>query len=142
MFGPVQDNTSSAILRGMNWIGRLGMIASLSVFCQAAAWGQGFGALPPPHGNYGAPMPPPWMFAPSTPPAPYPPMQTPRFLNDTPEYCAELLGDIERYRLRIATLPPNAEMLAAEGQHLCEIGHFRPGITRLRTALMILRHER
>lgn len=124
----------------MNSIGRLGIIASLSVFCHAAAWGQGFGG--PPRGGFGAPMPPPWMFAPPTPVTPYPPMQTPRFLNDTPEYCEELLEDINRARQRVATFPPNADMLAAEGQHLCEIGHYRPGITRLRTALMILRHER
>ena len=140
MFGQVQHNQTSAILLSMKSIGRLGIIASLSVFCHAAAWGQGFST--PPRGGLAPPVLPPWILAPPEPPTPYPPMQTPRFLNDTPEYCAELLGDIERYRQRVATLPPNAEMLAAEGQRQCEIGHFRPGITRLRTALMILRHER
>jgi len=68
-------------------------------------------------------------------------MQTPRFMNDTAEYCEELVEDIDRLRLRIVMVPGNVEMLVAEGQRLCDIGHFRPGITRLRTALMILRHE-
>jgi hypothetical protein len=140
IFGQVQHNPASAILAPMISIGRLGVIASLSIFCHATAWGQGFAG--PPRGYYGAPVIPPWMLAPPEPTTPYPPMQTPRFMSDTPEYCAELLEDIEHYRQRVATVPPNAEMLVAEGQHLCEIGHYRPGITRLRTALMLLRHER
>jgi hypothetical protein len=123
----------------MSFAGRIGIIASLSVFCHTTAWGQGFG---PPRAYYGVPGTPPWMIGPPPPPPPNPPMQTPRFMDDTEAYCEELLGDIQRYRQRVATIPPEAESLAAEGQHLCDIGHFRPGITRLRTALMILRHER
>jgi len=38
-------------------------------------------------------------------------------------------------------MPSDAAMLAREGERLCRIGHFRPGIFRLRTALMILRHS-
>jgi len=81
------------------------------------------------------------MFIPQPGPPQPGPMQTPRFMNDTAEYCEELVEDIDRLRLRIVMVPGNVEMLVAEGQRLCDIGHFRPGITRLRTALMILRHE-
>ena len=68
-------------------------------------------------------------------------METPRLLNDTPEYCAELRDSIDRVRLRAHIVPADAMMLADEGARLCSIGHFRPGIMRLRTALMILRRS-
>jgi len=122
----------------VKWNWRLGKIASLLVFLSAAADGQSFDPDP------GAlhPMPEPWVggIAPP-PPVEDAPMQTPRLLNDTPEYCAELLESIDKIRMRINTIPPQATMLAEEGQRLCQIGHFRPGIVRLRTALMLLRHS-
>ena len=92
------------------------------------------------HG-YVQPSAPPWMFAPGPQPAPYEPMVTPRLLNDTPEYCDELLSDIANLRPHTPNVPPAVDTLAAEGERLCQIGHFRPGIMRLRTALMMLRHE-
>ena len=78
-------------------------------------------------------------------PAPYPPppqLGVPRMLDDTPEYCAELREDITRVRLHRGGLPPDVAALAREGAQLCDIGHIRPGVYRLRTALMLLRQRR
>ena len=111
------------------------------------AWAQGFGPggaqfVGPGSGRgFVQPSPPPWMIVPSPQPAPYQPMQTPRLLNDTPEYCDELLDDIASMRTQVAYVPPSVETLTAEGSRLCQIGHYRPGIMRLRTALMLLRHQ-
>lgn len=63
----------------------------------------------------------------------------PRILNDTRAYCEELRADIARIRLLRQDIPDDAEMLTREGERLCRIGHIRPGVYRLRTALMILR---
>ena len=65
---------------------------------------------------------------------------TPKIMNDTAEYCEELRGDIARIRATRGQIPPEAAMLSREGERMCKIGHIRPGIYRLRTALMILRH--
>lgn len=65
--------------------------------------------------------------------------KVPRILNDTPEYCAELRADIASISARRGGMSPDAAMLTREGEHMCEIGHIRPGIFRLRSALMILR---
>lgn len=65
--------------------------------------------------------------------------QMPRVTNDTREYCEELRHDIARIRVRRGELPPEPAMLAREGERMCQMGHFRPGIYRLRTALMMLR---
>jgi hypothetical protein len=64
----------------------------------------------------------------------------PRYMPDTPEYCDALRANIARIQARRGDLPPDAEMLAREGEAMCRMGHFRPGIFRLRTALMMLRH--
>ncbi len=127
---------------------RLGMIAPLLMAVHTQAWSQGFGPGggpgygAPPGRGFVQPSPPPWMFVPSPQPPAYQPMQTPRLLNDTPEYCEELLDDISSLRMRVAAVPPTVDTLASEGARLCQIGHYRPGIMRLRTALMLLRHER
>ena len=134
MFAPVSHKLTDAILPPMMSAWRLGIVASLLSMTYAPAWAQGFG----PGRGFVQPAPPPWMFAPPPPG----PMQTPRFMSDTAEYCEELAEDIARLRQRIVMVPGDVDMLAADGQRLCEIGHYRPGITRLRTALMILRHER
>lgn len=63
----------------------------------------------------------------------------PHITNDTREYCEELRHDIARIRGRLGELPAKPAMLAREGARLCQIGHFRPGIYRLRSALMMLR---
>lgn len=78
-------------------------------------------------------------------PGPLPPQPqqgVPRMMDDTPEYCAELRDDITRVRLRRGGLPPDVAALASEGEQLCQIGHIRPGVYRLRTALMLLRQHR
>jgi hypothetical protein len=99
-------------------------------FMQHSPPGQGFAPGPPPG-------PPPGWGGP-------PPIsgQMPRILNDTPEYCDELRDDIARIRNRRGGISDDVEMLAEEGERMCQIGHFRPGIFRLRTALMMLRSGR
>jgi hypothetical protein len=59
---------------------------------------------------------------------------------DTPEYCQKLFDRI-REALRTATEPPPSTVgsLSTEGQHLCDEGLTRPGILRLRRALLLLR---
>ncbi len=84
------------------------------------------------------PVPGPWIGAPVPPPPP-PPMTTPRILNDTPEYCAELMESVERIRNRMPIVSDEALTLANEGAHMCQIGHYRPGVARLRTALVMMR---
>ena len=82
---------------------------------------------------------------PADPPAPPPadaiPDIVPRVMNDTAAYCEELRGDIARIRATRGQIPPEAAMLSHEGERMCKIGHIRPGIYRLRTALMILRRQ-
>lgn len=63
----------------------------------------------------------------------------PRITNDTREYCDELRHAIARIRVRRGELPPEPALLAREGERMCQMGHFRPGIYRLRSALMMLR---
>lgn len=63
----------------------------------------------------------------------------PRILNDTREYCDVLRQDIARIRVRLGELPAEPALLAREGERMCQMGHFRPGIYRLRSALMMLR---
>ncbi len=65
----------------------------------------------------------------------------PRILNDTREYCDVLRHDIAQIQLRMGQLPPEPAMLAQEGERMCTMGHFRPGIYRLRSALMLLRPQ-
>ncbi len=66
-----------------------------------------------------------------------PPM--PRILNDTLEYCIELSRDIARLRDRSGATSTHVALLTQEGERMCRIGHIRPGIYRLRIALMLLR---
>jgi hypothetical protein len=66
----------------------------------------------------------------------------PRSLNDTGEFCEVLRQDIARIRATRGELPEEPAMLAREGERLCKMGHFRPGIYRLRSALMMLRPDR
>ena len=61
--------------------------------------------------------------------------------SDTPEYCAQLAERIQAME-RGAREPLPHELLALsdEGQRLCDHGQTRNGITRLRRALLLLRH--
>jgi hypothetical protein len=118
-------------------------MATLLIFVSSHSQAQGFrgnAGLGPP---MAPPMAEPWTgpFAPLPPPQNRPRMETPQLLNDTPEYCGELQQTIERLRLQARTVPADVMLLADEGQKLCDIGHYRPGIMRLRTALMMLRRS-
>lgn len=64
----------------------------------------------------------------------------PRYMPDTLEYCSVLRADIARIQARRGVLPAVVVMLTREGEQMCSIGHIKPGIYRLRTALMMLRH--
>lgn len=80
--------------------------------------------------------------SPGAPPGPPPSSQEmPRILNDSVEYCDELRDDIARIRARRGGIPDAVAMLTREGERMCRIGHIRPGIYRLRTALMMLRRN-
>jgi hypothetical protein len=137
IFPPETDKRPASIHGGMTAFGRIGALASLLAVVSSGSGAQGFG---PDRGAL-RPVPQPWDGAmpPSPPPSYGARMETPRLLNDTPEYCAELLNAIGATRLNVRVVPPDVDVLAEEGQRLCQIGHFRPGIMRLRTALMILR---
>ena len=76
---------------------------------------------------------------PSSVPVARPEETEPRILNDTREYCEELREDIARIRKAQAAVSAEALALAREGERLCRIGHIRPGIYRLRSALMMMR---
>lgn len=68
------------------------------------------------------------------------PQAMPRIMNDTEAYCAELREDIARIRARRKSVSDDVALLTREGERMCLIGHIRPGIYRLRTALKLLRH--
>lgn len=84
------------------------------------------------------PVPPP---APQAPDADTSATGMPRILNETPQFCARLEGDIARLRASRGDISAEAATLTREGARMCRIGHYRPGIYRLRTALMLLRRE-
>jgi len=58
---------------------------------------------------------------------------------DTPEYCRRLIDRISELIGSAPQPPPvTVRSLSNEGQRLCDEGHTRPGILRLRRALMLL----
>jgi hypothetical protein len=61
-----------------------------------------------------------------------------RVTTDTPEYCGHLAGRIATVQATQPANRPEVDMLAAAGQHMCDIGHVRGGIARLRRALILL----
>jgi hypothetical protein len=66
-----------------------------------------------------------------------------RVTSDSPEFCAQL-SDMLRQDVRthqLAPVPEEVIMLGREGRRMCREGHIRPGIMRIRRALMILRGE-
>ncbi len=69
------------------------------------------------------------------------PQPMPRILNDTQEYCQELRDEIGKIRAERGDLSPEPALLAGEGERMCQLGHFRPGIYRLRSALLMLRQQ-
>ena len=62
-----------------------------------------------------------------------------RVTSDTPEYCLRLMDRVSEL-VRVATDPPPQEVtaLSSEGQRMCDEGHTRGGILRLRRALMMM----
>jgi hypothetical protein len=61
---------------------------------------------------------------------------------DTPEYCHRLIDRISELMGAASRPPPvTVSSLSDEGQRLCDEGHTRPGILRLRRALMLLEQE-
>ncbi len=54
---------------------------------------------------------------------------------DTPEYCFSLADRM----LAHGQMSPNAETLWQSGRSLCEHGHVRRGLARLRRAMMVIR---
>lgn len=65
----------------------------------------------------------------------------PRSTTDTVEYCNHLS---RRFAAVAPDRPPHppAAVMAAEGNRLCQLGHMRPGILRLRRALLLLDQPR
>ena len=61
-----------------------------------------------------------------------------RVTTDTPEYCAHLLRRIGQVRAEVGGPARRADILTAEGRYMCANGHVRPGIARLRRALLLL----
>ena len=62
-------------------------------------------------------------------------------ISDTPEFCFELARRFTVLQ-RLAVSPsPDARLLAFEGRQMCEHGLIRPGIMRMRRAIMMLRAE-
>jgi hypothetical protein len=61
----------------------------------------------------------------------------PRSMTDTVEYCDHLA---RRFAAAAPNRPPHlhAATMAADGNKLCQQGHMRPGILRLRRALLML----
>lgn len=66
---------------------------------------------------------------------------TPRVITNTREYCEELSARAGQLRQARRFPLAEADMLAAEGDRLCAQGQIRPGIMRLRRAIMLLRED-
>ncbi len=63
-----------------------------------------------------------------------------RVTTHTREHCAELAVRANQLRKARQTPHREADVLATEGDRLCAHGQIRPGIIRLRRAIMLLRH--
>ena len=65
----------------------------------------------------------------------------PHLTSDTRQYCLHLLDRVSSL-VNIATVPPPPEVvdLSAEAHRMCDHGQTHGGITRLRRALVLLRH--
>jgi hypothetical protein len=70
-------------------------------------------------------------------------MPAARVTSDTPEFCAHLAEMLRQEMLapRPGPVPDEVLMLAHEGRKMCGEGHVRPGILRIRRALLILKGE-
>ena len=61
---------------------------------------------------------------------------------DTPAYCDNLAARIEAERQAHPTAQPEVQTLAEEGQHMCDHGLIRGGLTRLRRAWLLLEGQK
>jgi hypothetical protein len=60
-----------------------------------------------------------------------------RVTTDSPEYCLML---VRRLAAQPASAQPTIRHLVADGLRLCEDGHIRTGIAKLRRALRLVHH--
>lgn len=67
---------------------------------------------------------------------------TARVTTDSLEYCTHLLNRIDAMRPRVEEPSRRADLLTAQGREMCATGHVRPGIARLRRALLLLEDAR
>jgi hypothetical protein len=58
--------------------------------------------------------------------------------SDTPAYCTLLLERVSNLMHVLPEARPDATRLSNEGQRLCDQGHIRGGILRLRRAWLLL----
>ncbi len=64
-----------------------------------------------------------------------------RVTSDSRQYCAQLADTLER---EVQAYPPEPDLeavrvLGRDGERMCREGHVRPGILRIRKALLMLR---
>ena len=66
-----------------------------------------------------------------------------RVTSDSAEFCAQLSDHLSQHLREHLAVPVSDEVrtLGQEGHKMCQEGHLRPGILRLRRALQILRGE-
>ena len=64
-----------------------------------------------------------------------------RVITGTKEYCDQLSTRVVALRRQRTSKLTEADLLAGEGDRLCASGQIRPGIMRLRRAIMLLRGE-
>ncbi len=64
-----------------------------------------------------------------------------RVITHTREYCDQLSARAVELRRQLSAPLAQAEQLAGEGDRLCAQGQIRPGIMRLRRAIMLLRGQ-
>ena len=65
----------------------------------------------------------------------------PEITSDSPAYCLQLHQRVETLRLNAGGVPPlEVSQLAAEGLSMCDNGHAKGGVMRLRRAMTILMH--
>ena len=69
------------------------------------------------------------------------PSEPVRVITHTRQYCEELSLRATGLHQKAAAALEEARLLTAEGDRLCGQGQFRPGIIRLRRAIMLLRAQ-
>jgi hypothetical protein len=70
---------------------------------------------------------------------PVPGNAPPHMTTQGAEYCAHLNGEVAQAQHDRVQAPGEALLLADEGARMCDRGHYRAGVARLRRALSIMR---